>query len=190
MNKSLYKSLQLMQFYNMPYRHILEFGVHTGNTISQIKKYTDILNINNKIPYQIYGFDSFQGLPEDWKGTPLKKGTFNINLQIPKIEGVSFFAGWFDNTIPQYLKHKDQIALLHCDADLYSSTIDILYGLNDCICKNTIILFDEWYYNHHNIPKNRLHERKAFYKWAIDKKRRYTILPHIEEERRIVIINE
>lgn len=184
MNHTIHKAIQLMKFYNMPYDHILEFGVYTGTTINQIKSSVE----PNR--YKIYGFDTFEGLPEDWKGTPCAAGHFSTGGNVPNIPDIHFFKGLFSNTIPIYKQNSSNIALLHCDADLYSSTIDILYGLNDYIVKNTIIIFDEWYYNHLNIPKNRLHERKAFFKWTIDKNREYFILPQIEEERRIVVISK
>lgn len=40
---------------------ILEFGVFQGRTISLIKEKVKGLG------YKIYGFDSFYGLPDDWK---------------------------------------------------------------------------------------------------------------------------
>ena len=48
--------------------HILEFGVFSGGTINYLAK---------KMPTKIiYGFDSFQGLPENWRdGFPV--GKFN-----------------------------------------------------------------------------------------------------------------
>ena len=45
---------------------ILEFGVATGRTINHLASLT---------AEQIYGFDSFEGLPEDWR-TGYSKGRF------------------------------------------------------------------------------------------------------------------
>ena len=47
--------------------YYLEFGVFSGKTINHIAK---------KIKYNIYGFDSFEGLPEFWR-EGFEKGTFN-----------------------------------------------------------------------------------------------------------------
>ena len=47
---------------------IIEFGVHVGNTMRVIQHCTD---------RPVYGFDSFEGLPEDWTGAGgVPKGHF------------------------------------------------------------------------------------------------------------------
>jgi hypothetical protein len=180
MNKSLKKAIDLI---STSHKHVLEFGVCEGKTLRQIRKDLDE-------SYKVFGFDSFEGLPEDWVGTRAKKGDLSCGGKIPDINNVTFYKGWFKDTIPKYKEIKEPIAILHCDADLYSSTIDILYGLNDCIVKGTILVFDEWYYNHKDIPSNKQHEQKAFYEWVKDKERKYEIQPQIEDERRIIIITE
>ena len=60
-----------------------EFGIHEGETIV----YTAGMKLN--VPdFKIYGFDSFEGLPEDWlqpeTGHPNLKGHFNLDGNIPK----------------------------------------------------------------------------------------------------------
>lgn len=137
-------------------KHILEFGVFSGTSIGILRSGLDA-------SFKVYGFDSFEGLPEDWVGTSEKKGTFTTNGVIPNIDGVKFFKGWFENTIPDYVKEGDKIGLLHVDCDLYSSTNTVLYSLNDFIVKNTVIVFDEWIYNFN--PNCKEHEQKSFYEW-------------------------
>lgn len=180
MNKTLKRAKELIK---TDYKHVLEFGVNSGRTIKQLRNDFDD-------SYQLFGFDSFEGLPEDWTGTSCKKGDMSTGGKIPNIDGVKFYKGWFTDTIPEYQKVKAPFALLHCDADLYSSTIDILFNLNDCILPGTIIVFDEWYYNHRDIEKNRQHEQKAFHEWVIEFDREYILHPQIEDERRIVEITK
>ena len=163
------------------YYHVLEFGVNSGHTIKQLRN-----SLSDQ--YKLFGFDSFEGLPEDWTGTTAKKGSMSTNGVIPDIEGVTFYKGWFVDTIPKYKQVAQPIALLHVDCDLYSSTIDVLYGLKDFIQSNTVIVFDEWYYNHNDIPQHRLHEQKAFYEWVKDFNINYTGYPLIEDERKIIKI--
>lgn len=120
--------------------NILEFGVHKGKTINKIKKYFP--------KFKIFGFDSFQGLPEDWSlnnKQTIGKGHFSLT-NVPVIEGVFIYPGWFEETIDLYLeKYKnDSISFLHVDCDLYSSTKTILTKLNDNIKPGTIIRFDEF----------------------------------------------
>lgn len=152
------------------YKHVLEFGVWTGLSIGRIRKRLGP-------EYKVYGFDSFEGLPEDWvDGTGKRvgkgwKGRFTTEGQVPDIDGIKWMKGWFSDTIPEYLKEAEDIALLHVDCDLYSSTVDVLWGLNDYIKKDTVIVFDEWFYNHNS--KYDDHEQKAFYEWVKEFDREY-----------------
>jgi len=179
MNKTLNHAFNIL---NTEYTHILEFGVFQGNSLKQIRASLPVEK------FDVYGFDSFVGLPEDWVGTNLKAGHFSTGENIPNIDNVHFYVGWFKDTIPEYQKIAKDIALIHIDCDLYSSTIDILYGLSPWIKKGTILVFDEWFYNHNNIEANRQHEQKAFFEWVADNDVKYEILPQIEDERRIVKI--
>jgi hypothetical protein len=142
---------------NPEYKHILEFGVYSGRTIDIIrKKFND--------SYKVFGFDSFEGLPEDWENTPCHKGFFSTDGIVPSIDGVKFYKGWFDETIPVYLKEANPICLLHVDCDLYSSTKTIFDYLHSYIKSGTIIVFDEWIYNYD--PNCNDHEQKAFYEYV------------------------
>lgn len=142
---------------NSEYKHILEFGVYSGRTIDIIRK-----KFNES--YSVFGFDSFEGLPEDWENTSCHKGFFTTHGIIPNVDGVKFYKGWFEDTIPKYLKEADTIALLHVDCDLYSSTKTIFKYLHPYIKSGTIIVFDEWIYNY-NLDCND-HEQKAFYEYV------------------------
>lgn len=143
---------------------ILEFGVYQGKTINIIS------NFFNK--ESIYGFDSFEGLPEDWKDVNkkiLKKGTFSVN-QLPTVNSnVNLIKGWFNDTVPSFIEdHKNSIKFLHIDCDLYSSTSIILNLFNDYIIKDTVIVFDEFARWKH---KEKLDEFNALQDW-IDSKNR------------------
>lgn len=178
MNKTLNAAIALI---DTNYTHVLEFGVNSGVTVSQLR---------NSLPdtYSLFGFDSFEGLPEDWTGTWAKKGSMSTNGVIPDVPGVTFYKGWFTDTIPEYKKVAAPIALLHVDCDLYSSTIDVLYGLKEYILPGTVIVFDEWYYNHRDTPENRQHEQKAFLEWVSEFNVAYEEYELIEDERKVVKI--
>jgi len=117
----------------------IEFGVFSGTSINFFSK-----NLNNK---KIYGFDSFEGLKEDWVGTSVPKGTFNLNKKIPKLENnVVPIAGWIQDTLPIFLKEKNpKINFVHMDVDTYESSIFILETIKPNLVKGAIILFDELY---------------------------------------------
>ena len=155
-------------------KHILEFGVWKGRTLQLIRNSFDGT-------FQVFGFDSFVGLPHDWvggnrkSGSIVKKEHFSTNGVVPEIEGANFFKGWFENTIPEYLKIAKNIGLIHIDSDLYSSAKTILFGLNDFIVEGTILVFDEWRYIANQESNN---EKQAFYEWAEKFDRKWEFLKY------------
>jgi predicted O-methyltransferase YrrM len=129
---------------------ILEFGVATGDTINKIAK-----AVENRT---VYGFDSFEGLPEDWRpgyGT----GSFKQN-KIPEVlPNVQLVVGLFSDTLPKFVQeHTEPVAFIHVDCDLYSSTKCIFDNLKDKMQDGTIIAFDEI----RAYPGFEQHEYKAF----------------------------
>ena len=136
----------------------LEFGVCSGRTINLISKCT-----NNKV----YGFDSFYGLPEDW-GDHQKKGSYSRDGNLPQVnDNVELIVGLFEDTLDDFLeKHKEPVAYLHLDADLYSSTKFVLDKLSDRIVSGTVISFDEIY----NYPEYKDHEIKAWVEFCNENK--------------------
>jgi len=105
----------------------LEFGVAGGKSMRRIAE--RFPNPNSKF----VGFDSFEGIPEDWKDKP--RGSFSMKGKPPLMTDrrVSFVKGWFQNTLPVFLAALDRTqenpVLVHYDADLYSSTLFILSTL-------------------------------------------------------------
>ena len=172
---------------NPKLKHVLEFGVYRGKTLKQLRDSFDET-------FQVYGFDSFQGLPEDWTGPSCKAGSMSTNGKIPDIPGTRIFPGWFVDSIPEYLPEAKPIALLHIDCDLYSSTMDILNNLLPYIVQDTVIVFDEWVYNHKDIPANREHEQRAWLEFSEKHSIRYELIPrintHAEMERQIILITD
>jgi len=135
----------------------IEMGVCTGKTIN----FLAALN-----PHQtIYGFDSFEGLPEDWvrQDRTFGKGTFAFKegqSLPPVLHNVKLYKGVFKDVLPAFKEsvlQQKPIALLHMDADLYSSTRDVFDTLGDLIVPGTVIVFDEFY----NYPGSEEHEWKA-----------------------------
>jgi hypothetical protein len=116
----------------------LEFGVHKGKSINFLSKL-----IKDKI---IYGFDSFEGLKEDWKGTQATKGTFNLNGKIPSLnKNVSPIKGWIQDTLPIFLERSENINFVHIDVDTYDTSNFILKTIKPFLNNGAIILFDELY---------------------------------------------
>lgn len=175
-NKTLEAAIQILP---EGLTHVLEFGVYQGRSIRALRE-------NLPAKYKLFGFDSFEGLPEHWTGTKTTPEQFSTQGRVPEIDGVKFYKGWFEDTIPQYLKVARPIALLHVDCDLYSSTVTVLESLKKYIVPGTVIVFDEWYYNHKDIPENRQHEQKAFYEWVEKYQLSFELLEAVEDERQLV----
>jgi Macrocin-O-methyltransferase (TylF) len=127
----------------------LEFGVFEGRATRMWSKL-----LRNPRSY-LHGFDSFEGLPEQFT-VDRGPGYFSTNGRIPKIDDprVTFFKGWFNETLTNYKPPEHDVLVLNMDADLYSSTSYVLKLLCDIIQPGSFLYFDE--FNH------RQHELSAF----------------------------
>ena len=151
---------------------VMECGTWKGQTLDMISEFT------NK---DVYGFDTFEGINVQWEEVDMNK--FNINGELPKqVEqldknvrfkttgitkkfnsNVNFVKGLFQNTLPGFLKEKNQkISFLHIDCDIYEGAKSIFDNCNKYLSNNSIIVFDELvnYYGFEN------GEFKAFYEWV------------------------
>ncbi len=137
---------------NAPKGAVLEFGVADGGSIAEIA---------SVYKGTVHGFDSFEGLPEDWSGHTEAAGTFDRGGTLPKVpKNVELHKGWFSDTIPVWkAAHPDPVGFLHMDCDIYSSTRDVLALMKDRLRPGTIIKFDEYF----NYPNWQKHEFRA---WA------------------------
>lgn len=134
----------------------LEMGVCSGKTINFIAA----LNPHRTI----YGFDSFEGLPEDWPrdDITISKGSFALknNFIPPVLHNVQLYKGLFSEVLPAFKQQillNKPIGFLHIDCDIYSSTRDVLTILGNNIVPGTIMVFDELY----NYPNFGAHEWRA-----------------------------
>ena len=115
----------------------LEFGVWKGASANYFSKFVK----------NLYVFDSFEGLKEDWSGTEYQKSFFDLNKKIPKLNSnINPIVGWVEDTLDNFLKkYNPQINFVHLDMDTYSSTKFVLEKIKPYLVKNAIILFDELY---------------------------------------------
>lgn len=128
----------------------LEFGVYAGKSINFISRIKP-----DKI---IYGFDSFEGLPQAWI-TDYDEGHFKMD-NLPEVNSnVKLVKGHFEESLPKFVQeHGDfDIAFINIDCDLYSSTKTVLNNLKGHISNGTIICFDDFF----NYPNWQEHEYKA-----------------------------
>jgi hypothetical protein len=143
-----------------------QFGVYRGRTARMI---LDLMSPGRKL----HLFDSFEGLPEDWTRKQ-KMGAFRLdNEEIPNFDPdrVIMHKGWFKDTIPGWAGQSTlPLAFIHLDADLYSSTVDVLFNIDSLILKGTIILFDEY------AGRKQDDEHRALLAWAEKFNRSYQYL--------------
>ena len=127
---------------------VLEFGVATGSSIREMAKYVPKEQV-------LYGFDSFQGLPDFWR-TGFEKGKFEMKGGEPPVfieSNIKIIKGLFEDTCESFFRtHNEQnhtIAIMHIDCDIYSSTKTIFEALQNYVhngsllAKETVIVFDE-----------------------------------------------
>jgi hypothetical protein len=128
--------------------YYLELGVFKG----------DSANFFSKFIKKLYCFDSFEGLKDDWGGTSLYKGYFNLNKKIPKLnKNCELIVGHVEDTLNNFLENNPKINFVHLDVDNYASTKFILEKLRPYFIKNAFIIFDELY----NFPGWKNGEYKA-----------------------------
>ena len=142
----------------------IELGIYSGQTVNFIAERSGGNNI--------YGLDSFEGLPETWRAD-FTKGMFSSQT-LPKVKkNVVVIKGLFDNTLPKILE-KDQrnVSFLHIDCDLYSSTKKAFDLLRRRIIPGTVFVFDEFF----NYPGWKLHEYRAFNELIMEDKIKYQYL--------------
>ncbi len=156
---------------------VLEFGVEKGASINCLGKATS---------RQVHGFDSFEGLPEDWHGTAETRGKFSLAGRLPQVPAnVTLHKGWFDVSLPEFLRrHTEQAAFIHVDCDVYSSTQTVFTLLESRIVPGTVIVFDEYF----NYPGWRQHEYKAFQEFIEATKLSYDYIGFAAEKGHVAVI--
>jgi hypothetical protein len=126
----------------------LEFGVFKGRSMRWWSHHLP------HVAAKLIGFDSFEGLPEDWRpdydaGAFATGGPPNIDD-----ERVSFVVGWFDDTLEKFQMPEHDQLIINIDCDLYSSTDTVLNWVEPHLKAGTLIYFDEF--------SDRDHEMRAF----------------------------
>lgn len=124
----------------------LEFGVYEGYTLRRWAK------LLTNPASSLHGFDSFEGLPENWDGLR-PKGSFDVKGIIPQYDDrrISLHQGWFENVLPHFVIPDHERLVIHIDADLYSSTKFVLHTLREVIVPGTLLIFDEFCDRHHEM---------------------------------------
>lgn len=143
----------------------LEFGVSRG---ASIRWWSEALQHPDT---RLVGFDTFEGLPEDWG--VVAAGTYTADGRVPRLDDARarFEVGMFQATLPGWLaaNRLDRPTIVHLDADLYSSTLFVLSSLAPHLGVGDVLVFDEF-----GSVRNADHEFRAFadftaaYRWRYE----------------------
>jgi len=113
-----------------------EFGVAFGEMTSYLISRTTI-------PFQYYGFDTFEGLPKAWRKLPA--GAISTKGQIPNLvgENISFHKGLIKETISEVDFSSDYMKCFIFDFDLYEPTLFAFKHVIPEIKIGDVVYFDE-----------------------------------------------
>jgi hypothetical protein len=120
----------------------LEFGVFGGNSINLTAAMR-----GDHVKQPVYGFDSFEGLPEDWDGR-MVRGTFTRNGSIPHVHhNVELKVGWFNQTLEPFLQEHpgEYVGHVNIDMDLFRGAYYVLKRLIPRFRSGTVVHFHELY---------------------------------------------
>jgi hypothetical protein len=166
--RHLHRCLKFLAFNGVD-GDILEFGVSSGRTLLILDRLAARIRAKGNRDYRIFGFDSFEGLPEphgadrDYHGNDrapgarFVKGRFAASKEDVQallkrrgadISRVQLVGGWFDRVLTPTLKDELKLksaSLINIDCDFYESTVPVLDWIGPLIKQGTIISFDDWF---------------------------------------------
>jgi hypothetical protein len=116
----------------------LEFGVWEGWSLRWWLDHLDAPGAT------FVGFDSFEGLREQWR-PDYPPGTFDVDGSPPPIHDprVSFEVGYFEKTLAAFEMPEHDRLLVNIDCTLYSSTACVLEWLEPHLREGDLVYFDE-----------------------------------------------
>ena len=148
------EAVNYLRIAELPYNYY-EFGCHSARTFSAAASAFKYLKMND---FQLYAFDSFEGLPDTNKAEDgyFKSGTFSTSILdflylVRKQSGLilspeNCIKGYYENTLTKELQSKmPRAGIIHIDVDLYSSTVEVLEFIKPLIVCGTVLIFDDWY---------------------------------------------
>ena len=118
----------------------LEFGVWEGRSIKQWAQ------LNTHPDSRFYGFDTFEGLPEDWEDCD--RGHFTTGGKSPTVSDprIAFVKGLFQDTLYGFLEGRifDRQLVVNADCDIYSASLFVLAVMDRFMRPGTKIILDDF----------------------------------------------
>jgi hypothetical protein len=124
----------------------MEFGVWQG---ASMRLWSELLK--NPASH-LHGFDSFEGLPEEWIDG-YSKGHFSTSGLAPTIPDsrIRFYKGWFQDTLPSYSLPDHEVLVVSIDCDLYQPARFVLDFLAPHLRTGDFLYFDEFHLPQHEV---------------------------------------
>jgi hypothetical protein len=153
---------------------LIEFGVFQGSALNRMLLHCERIGLVR----EVYGFDSFEGLPEPSPYDPPQwyKGKFETKLELvqsrlneKKRKNLHLVKGWFCDTLStrDIQERITEVAYARIDCDLYQSTWDCLRFLEGRLSNGAFMTFDDW------LHRSDQGETKAFIEWHETVKDKY-----------------
>ncbi len=145
---------------------IAEFGVASGVSFKAFVRMNEIVNkslIHYVAKKKVYGFDTFDGLPDlskydnpsnkeyNKKGDFKSQSTLKDLIEFNKVySSGNLVKGLFEDTLEKFIDNNPHItfSFIHIDCDIYSATNLVLRNLTDRLSVGGIILFDEIFHEY------------------------------------------
>lgn len=148
---------------------IVEFGVARGYNIDLLASVCEEIGSSRRI----FGFDSFEGLPEPAPGRDIpsyRKGQYAVPLaaalervRADERPNIRLIQGWLADTLKEEPALSiPKIAYARIDVDLYQSTLECLDYLAPRLVDHAVLVFDEWTYDLET------GETRALFEWSRD----------------------
>ena len=134
---------------------------------------------------KVHGFDTFEGLPEDWTGNRGPRGEFSAGGVLPPVPAnVVLHKGLFEETLPPFMEeNREGVAFAHVDCDLYGSKKTIFENVGGRLRKGSVLVFDDYF----NFPGWRNHEFKAFQELVEARSLEYRYIGYARHQAAVVI---
>lgn len=129
--------------------HYYEFGLYQGYTFYQAVKWSPDIHH--------FGFDSFEGMPENDEGGGFFAKRFSVSYRkvinnLLKNNAFSYkehlIKGYFTDSLTPELQRElmnYRPAVVLIDSDLYSSALEVLRFMAPLFQEGTIVIFDDWF---------------------------------------------
>lgn len=141
----------------------MEFGVAGGHSLRWW------LEKNQNSGSRFFGFDTFEGLPEDWGH--FQKGDMAVPIETLNVndQRASLHKGLFQDSLIPFLETYDNRnrKLIHIDSDLFSSGLFVMTQLYRFLKPGDVFLFDEFAVPEHEFLAWKIFTESFYIKYEV-----------------------